>query len=109
MASQSLNRPVTSCVPLDPFFLDFVAFLSFWCLCSDSLASSACGRLCCLSHGCPFVSACKSGTVVSSVLCGHLALRLLGSMVSVATLWSQSTSGMLYYSDTQDLTIAFQH
>lgn len=109
MASQSLNRPVTSCVPLDPLFLDIVTFLSFWWLCSDLLAALACGRLCCLSHGCPFASACKSGTVVSFVLCGHLALRLLGSMVSVATLWSQSTSGMLYYSDTQGLTIAFQH
>lgn len=28
MAFQSLNRPVTSCVPLEPLFLDFVTFLS---------------------------------------------------------------------------------
>lgn len=105
MASQSLNKPVTSCVPLEPLFLEFVTFLSFWWLCSDFLAASACGRLCRLSHGCPFASACKSGTAISFVLCGHLALRLLGSMVSVATLRSQSTSGMLYCSDAQGLTI----
>lgn len=107
MASQSLNRPVTSCVSLEPLFLDFVTFLSFWWLCSDFLAASACGRLCCLSHGCPFATACKSGTAVSFVLYGHLALRLLGSLVSVATLRSQSTSGMLYYSDTQGLKIGW--
>lgn len=28
VAFQSLNRPVTSCVPLEPLFLDFVTFLS---------------------------------------------------------------------------------